>query len=50
MIIYKNFVENRCIDFLIKKEKVFIKYLEIVEKGISSKRNLIVNLFIVKSI
>ena len=33
MIIYKrNFDENRCIYFFIKKEKVFIKYMEILEK------------------
>ena len=42
MIIYKrNFDENRCIYFLIKKEKVFIKYLKILEKA----RNIIKNKF-----
>ena len=33
MIIHKrNFHENRCTYFLIKKEKVLIKYMEILEK------------------
>ena len=33
MVIYKrNFDENRHIYFLIKEEKVFIKYMEILEK------------------
>ena len=33
MILYNsNFDENRRIHFLIKKEKVFIKYMEILEK------------------
>ena len=33
MIIYKrNLDENRCIYLLIKKEKVFTKYMEIFEK------------------
>ena len=33
MIIYeRNFDENRCNYFLIKKEKVLIKYLAILEK------------------
>ena len=33
MIIYKrNFDENRHIYFLIKKEKVFIKYMEFLER------------------
>ena len=42
MIIYKiNFDENRRIYFLIKKEKVFIKYMEILEKV----RNIIRNIF-----
>ena len=39
------------ISFLIKKEKVFTKYMEILEiVRISSKINLIVNLHIVKNI
>ena len=42
MIIYKKFFDkNRPICFLIKKEKVFIKYLEIIEKV----RNTIKNKF-----
>ena len=42
IIIYKiNFDENRRIYFLIKKEKVFIKYMEILEKV----RNIIRNIF-----
>ena len=33
MIIYKrNFDENRCIYFLVKKEKVFFKYIAILDK------------------
>ena len=33
MIIYnRNFHENRHIYFLIKEEKVFLKYMEILEK------------------
>ena len=32
MIIYKKVDEKRHIYFLIKKEKVFIKYMEILEK------------------
>ena len=33
MIIYKrNFDENRCIYFLVKEEKVFIKYIAILDK------------------
>ena len=41
MVIYKrNFDENRLFYFLIKEEKVFIKYMEILEKlGISSNTN-----------
>ena len=52
MILYKrNFEENRCIYFLIKEEKVFIKYMEILEKVSNIKKaNLIVNLYIVKNI
>ena len=43
MIIYKiNFNENRRIYFLIEKEKVFIKHIEILEKV----RNIIKNKFI----
>ena len=42
MIIYKtNFDENRCIYFLIKEEKSFIKYMENLEKV----RNIIKNKF-----
>ena len=49
MIIYKrNFDENSRIYFLIKEEKVFIKYMEIL--AISSKTNSIVNIYIVKNI
>ena len=43
MIIYKiNFNENRRIYFLIEKEKVFIKHIEILEKV----RNIIKKKFI----
>ena len=42
MIMYeKNFVENRRIYFLIQEEKVFIKYMEILEKV----SNIIKNIF-----
>ena len=42
MIIYKkSFYQNRCIYFLIKKEKVFIKYMDILE----NVRNIIKNKF-----
>ena len=42
IIIYKrNFDENRCTYFLIKKEEKFIKYTEILEKV----RNIIKNKF-----
>ena len=42
MFIYKrNFDENRRIYFLIKKEKVFIRYMKILEKI----RNIIKNKF-----
>ena len=37
-----NFDKNRRIYFLIKEEKVFIKYMEILEIAISSKTNLMV--------
>ena len=43
MIIHKrNFHENRRIYFLIKEEKVFIKYMELLEKvsNIIKKENL----------
>ena len=52
MIICKRyFNENRHIYFLVKEEKAFIKYMENLEKvSISSKTNLIVNLYIVKTI
>ena len=52
MIIYiRNFHENRHIYFLIKEEKVFIKYMEISERVSNIiKTNLIVNLFRVKVI
>ena len=45
MITYeRNFDENRQFSFLIKKEKVFIKYMEILEKVRSTIKNkLIVN-------
>ena len=51
MIIYKrNFDENRHIYFLIKKEKVFIKYMEFLERVSNIiKKKLIVNLYIVKN-
>ena len=42
MVIYKRtFDENRRIDILIKGEKVFIKYMEILEKV----RNIVKNKF-----
>ena len=52
MIKYKwTFDENRHIYFLMKEEKVFIKYMEILEKVKNiSKTNLIVNLYIVRNI
>ena len=53
IIMYKrNFDENGHIYFLIKEEEVFIKYMKILEKVIviSSKTNLILNLYIVKNI
>ena len=40
MITYeRNFDENRHFSFLIKKEKVFIKYMEILEKVRSTIKN-----------
>ena len=53
MIIYKrNFDENKCIHFFLKKkEKVSTKYMEILENVRNIiKNNLIVNLYIVKNI
>ena len=45
----RNFDEKRVIQFLIIEEKVFIKYMEILEKVGISKTNLIMNLYIVKN-
>ena len=40
MILYKrNFDENRLIYFLTKKENVFIKYMEILEKVSNISKN-----------
>ena len=50
MIICKiNFDKNRCICFLIKKEKVFIKFIEILEK-VNNNTSLTMNLYIVQNI
>ena len=50
MIAYKRkFDEKRGVQFLIAEEKVFIKYMEILEKVAISKTNLIMNLYIVKN-
>ena len=44
MTVYKtNFDTIRRTYFLTKEEKVFIKYMEILQKAILSKTNLIVN-------
>ena len=50
MILYKkDFDESRSTYFLIKEEKVFIKYVKILEKVRNIvKANLIVSLYIVK--
>ena len=40
MILYKiGFDENKCIHFLIKKEKRFIKYMKILQKVVSIIKN-----------
>ena len=50
MIICKiNFDKNRCICFLIKKEKVFIKFIEILEK-VNNNTSLTMNLYMVQNI
>ena len=52
MIIYKRtFDENGRIYFSIKEERVFIKYMKILEKVSNTiKKKLIANLYIVKNI
>ena len=52
MIIYKRHSdENRHICFLIKKEKVLVKYMKILEKVSNIiQKKLIVNLYIAKNI
>ena len=50
MIICKiNFDKNRRICFLIKKEKVFIKFIEILEK-VNNNTSLTMNLYMVQNI
>ena len=50
MIVHKiNIDENRRIYFLIKEEKVFFEYMEILSKlAISLKTNLVGNLYVLK--
>ena len=51
MSIYERYSDKtKCMYFMIKYEKIFDKYMTILEKVSNIKKKLIVNLYIIKNI